>query len=102
MATIRTRIESLRWIMFEKGLQRHWSELKALVECPWGSGFTTVPGGVAAIGDMDTANAAHMNQTGATGYAAPTANQYPNPAVGPPVPTRIANSNPVNFGGFRF
>lgn len=102
MATIRTRLESLRWVMFEKGLQRHWTEWKAIIEAPLGSGFTGVPGGVTAIGDVDTATATHLNQTGGTGFAAPAGYQVPNPAVGPPAPTRISFSNPVNFGGFRF
>lgn len=100
MATIRTRLEAIRWYLYEKGVHPSIiTELKNIIEAPFGSQFTGVPTSPAAanIGDLDPSLAVHLNQTGGTGFGAPASVQVPNPAKGPPAPDRLTNTNPKGF-----
>lgn len=100
MATVRTRLNAILWYLAEQKVNPAiGTELKNIIEAPFGAGFTAP---VTAIGDIDTSNNAHILQAGATGFGPPASVQVPNPRVGPPQPDAISNRVPSRGQAGRF
>ena len=97
MATMNAMLEEFRWVMKEKGLERHWNALKAVANAAIGANVT-ISGGRTSLGllDLDTAADLALSVTDSRGNAI-------NPKFNIPNPGRDRNREATpQLGNFRF